>query len=144
MFSEAFDLVVGAEHDLAGHADVELTVELVRDARFLVHTGIDACEFEADRLENSGLEFENAHRVDCARDLEALIVAKFGVTLMPASSMHSTRLRHIRLREIDLRRTVAIYCVAGRARSREAGVFLNLVRSSDWQTAIASHQRELV
>lgn len=144
MFSESFDLVVGPDHELAGQAHIAmpLNVELVRQACFLIHTGIDLNEFETETPGSSGFDVENAHEVDCARDLEALIVANFGVTLMPASTFCSTRVQHIPLSEIDLRRTVAIYSAAGRPRSREAGAFLNLVRSADWQRSVASQARE--
>jgi hypothetical protein len=54
--------------------------------------------------------------------------------------MNSARVRHIACSALDLRRTVAIYSVAGRARSREASALLNLVRSADWSRALGAHQ----
>jgi len=142
MFTEAFDLVVGTEHQLARHNDADVSITMVRDSRFLSYTGIDYDKFEVSTLDELGIDAEAAHRVDCARDLETLVAANFGVTLMPKSTLTSSRVRHITLCHtpagIDLRRTVAIYSVAGRPRSREAGVFLNLVRSTDWPRVIAS------
>ena len=79
---------------------------------------------------------ENAHEVDSDRDLEALVVANFGVALMPASSLPSGRFRRLRCSALELSRTVAIYSVAGRPRSREASAFLNLIRSTDWSGAL--------
>ncbi|KPF63162.1 hypothetical protein IP88_14120 [alpha proteobacterium AAP81b] len=132
MFAEAFDLVVGADHPLAMRNDLDLDVELVREARFLVHAGTDMAEFESARLDAAGIKLDHAHEVDSDRDLEALVVAQFGVAIMPASAMCTPRVRHLACSGLDLRRTVAIYSVAGRARSREAAALLNLVRSADW------------
>jgi DNA-binding transcriptional LysR family regulator len=132
MFSEAFDLVVGADHPLAMHNDLDLAVELVRDVRFLVHASSDLAEFETARLGAAGINLDHAHEVDSDRDLEALVVAAFGVAIMPASAMNSARVRHLACSGLDLRRTVAIYSVAGRPRSREAAALLTLVRSADW------------
>lgn len=144
MFSEAFDLVVGVDHPLAMHNDIDLNVELIRDTRFLVHTGTDLAEFETERLDAAGINLDHAHEVDSDRDLEALVVAEFGVAIMPASAMNSSRVRHLACSALDLRRTVAIYSVAGRERSREASALLNLVRSADWSRKLDAHQLESV
>ncbi|OYW21707.1 MULTISPECIES: LysR family transcriptional regulator [unclassified Sphingomonas] len=140
MFSEAFDLVVGVDHPLAMHNEIDLDVELIRDTRFLIHAGSDMAEFETERLHAAGISLDHAHEVDSDRDLEALVVAEFGVAIMPASAMNSSRVRHLACSALDLRRTVAIYSVAGRPRGREASALLNLVRSADWSRALRAHQ----
>lgn len=142
MFSEAFDLVVGVDHPLAMHNALDLDVKLIREARFLVHAGTDLAEFETGRLDAAGISLDHAHEVDSDRDLEALVVAEFGVAIMPASAMNSLRVRHLACSALDLRRTVAIYSVAGRARSREASALLNLVRSADWSRTLGACQLE--
>lgn len=140
MFSEAFDLVVGVDHPLAMNNAIDLDVELIRDTRFLIHAGSDMAEFETERLDAAGISLDHAHEVDSDRDLEALVVAEFGVAIMPASAMNSSRVRHLACSALDLRRTVAIYSVAGRPRGREASALLNLVRSADWSRALRAHQ----
>jgi DNA-binding transcriptional LysR family regulator len=142
MFSEAFDLVVGADHPLAMHNELDLSVELIRDTRFLLHAGTDLAEFQTQHLDAAGINLDHAHEVDSDRDLEALVVAEFGVAIMPASAMNSARVRHLTCSALDLRRTVAIYSVAGRARSREASALLNLVRSADWSQRLVSSSLE--
>ncbi|MFM9977878.1 MAG: LysR family transcriptional regulator [Sphingomonadaceae bacterium] len=132
MFSEAFDLVVGADHPLAMRNELDLDVELIRDARFLVHANTDVAEFQTGCFDATGICLDHAHEVDSDRDLEALVVAEFGVAILPASAMNSMRVKHLACSALDLKRTVAIYSVAGRARSREASALLNLVRSADW------------
>lgn len=140
MFSEGFDLVVGAAHPLAMHNAPDLDVELIRETRFLIHADADMAEFETQRLDAAGINLDHAHEVDSDRDLEALVMAEFGVAIMPASAMNSSRVRHVACSALDLRRTVAIYSVAGRARSREASALLNLVRSADWSRALSAYQ----
>ncbi len=142
MFSEAFDLVVGADHPLAMRNELDLDVELIRDVRFLVHPDTDLAEFEVGRLDSAGITLDHAHEVESDRDLEALVIAEFGVAIMPASAMNSARVRHLSCSGLDLRRTVAIYSVAGRARSREASALLSLVRSADWSRRLAADALE--
>ncbi|WP_374140244.1 LysR family transcriptional regulator [Sphingomonas sp.] len=137
MFSEAFDLVVGADHSLAARNEIDLDIELVRDLRFLVHGEVDAAEFDVGRLRAAGISLDHAHEVDTDRDLESLVVGQFGVAIVPASAMNSSRVRHLNCSALDLRRTVAIYIVTGRPRTREAAAFLTLVRSSNWSQSLA-------
>ena len=132
MFSETFDMVVGADHELAMRNEVDLDVELIREARFLVHSGLDPAEMESGQLTAAGINLDNAHEVDSDRDLEALVIAQFGVAIMPESAMQSPLVKHLRCSALGLHRAVAVYSVAGRPRSREASVLLNLLRSSDW------------
>lgn len=138
MFTEAFNLVVAPDHDIAMRNEVELEIELIRKERFLIHADSDHAELVPANLETIGISFVDAHQVDSNRDLEALVVARFGVAILPASALNSSRVRHVRCGALDLRRTVAVYSIAGRARSREASALLNLVRSADWSGALAA------
>ncbi len=142
MFSETFDLVVGAEHRLAMSNQMELDVELVQGEQFLVHRDSDSAEFDPARLESAGIALEDAHQVDSARDLEKLVVSQFGVALAWGSTLHSSEVKHLSLTALDLKRTVAIYSAAGRQRSREAAAFLNLIRSTDWVRLVGAEAIE--
>jgi DNA-binding transcriptional LysR family regulator len=142
MFSETFDFVVGTGHELAQRNEVEIDVELVRQEQLLIQSGMDSSEFGFGGLEAAGISLASAHEVESVRDMEALVVANFGVALLPATTMQNARVRHLNCTAIDLRRTVAIYSVAGRPRSREAAALLNLVRSSDWSTVLGVDQLE--
>jgi DNA-binding transcriptional LysR family regulator len=135
MFSESFDLVVASDHDLALRNSLDLDVELLRESRFLIHKRHDVSEIQSSRVEQAGIPIDAAHEVDCNRDLEALVVAGFGIAILPASALRSDRVRHLSCASLDLRRTVAVYSVAGRQRSREGIALLNLVRSADWSVA---------
>jgi DNA-binding transcriptional LysR family regulator len=138
MFSESFDLVIASDHALASINDVELQVELLQRSRLLVHAHEDGTELSPASLEASGIRMEDAHQVNCNHDLEALVQAKFGIAILPTSSFRSGPLHHMPYPGLDLRRTVAAYSIAGRARSREAAALLGLVRSADWEAGLAS------
>jgi DNA-binding transcriptional LysR family regulator len=138
MFTESFDLVVSPDHDFAKRNDMELDVELIRREKLLVHTDFDPAELSASSLESAGFCFDDAHQVDCSRDLEALLAAQLGIAILPASALNSVNVLHLRCSALDLRRTVAVYTIAGRGRTREAGVLLNLVRAADWSAKLAA------
>jgi DNA-binding transcriptional LysR family regulator len=135
MFTEAFDLVVAPDHDFALRNAVELDVELIRKERLLTHAEID--QHEAN-FETAGINLDDAHQVDSDRDLETLVIARLGVAILPASALNSERVRHIPCPAFDMRRTVAVYSIAGRPRSREASGLLNLVRAADWSSPLAA------
>lgn len=137
MFSEAFDLVVANDHELASVNDPDMQIELIGKERLLIHSLQDAAELTPAALEAAGLRPDEAHQVRCNRDLETMVAAKFGVAILPASSFRSSALTHLSYPGLDLRRTVAVYSIAGRARSREAAALLNLVRASDWTSGVA-------
>lgn len=132
MFTESFGIVVGQDHELAMQNGPGLDVELVRRHRLLRHADADPAELPHGVLESAGLRFDEAHHFESDRDLEALVVANFGIAIVPASTLRSGRVRRLSCHGIDLERTVAMYSVAGRPRSREATALYNLVRSADW------------
>lgn len=138
MFTEAFDLVVSLDHDIAKLNDPDIDIELVRQERLLVHADNDHAELAPANFEAVGLSLDDAHQVDSNRDLEALVVARFGVAILPSSALRSERIRRIPCGALDMRRTVAVYSIAGRARSREAAALLNLIRSADWSANVAA------
>jgi DNA-binding transcriptional LysR family regulator len=139
MFTESFDLVVSADHPLAVRNDPSLDVELVRRSRVLVQSDDDMSDADLARLSATGVPVELAHQVDAVHDMEALVTANLALAIAPASSLGSTALRHIPLSAIDLRRTVAVYLVAGRQRTPQMGALLHLLRGTDWEAGRETH-----
>lgn len=133
MFAEDFELVVAADHPLAGLNDEDRLADLVRSERLVFHSLQEPGDFPSEAIKAAGFSSENFHKVSCNEDLEALLAAKLGVAIAPASTCQSSRLRHIPCKWLAARRTVAVYTVAGRIRSREASALFNLVRSTDWE-----------
>jgi DNA-binding transcriptional LysR family regulator len=132
MFTEAFEFVVCDGHPLTRSTGGSPDLELMRKTRFLLHRGEAISEEQLDHLCAIGLDMHNAHEIDTDSDLEALVAANFGVAIVPASGLRSAKMRHVPCDVLGLRRTVAIYTVAGRPRSREAAALINLLRSADW------------
>ena len=138
MFSESFDLVVAGDHELARVNDLELQVGVLRKERLLINSLQDGSELTLTSLEQAGIRTEDAHEVSCNRDLQTLVEAKFGVAVLPRSAFRSEQLRHLPWPGLDLKRTVAVYSIAGRPRSREAAALFNLVRAADWEGQLAA------
>jgi DNA-binding transcriptional LysR family regulator len=134
MFTESFDLVVGNEHALASRNAIELDVELIRDERFLLHSGAELTDYERQTLGAAGVDVSHAHEVDSTRDMETLVSAGFGIGVVPRTALRSGNVRHLNFDGIDVRRMMAVYSVAGRPRSREAAALLNLLRGADWSS----------
>lgn len=132
MFNESFGVVVGPDHELARTNDLNLDIELIREERFLLHSAIDASDDDIARLGAAGINIANAHEVDSVSDLEVMLAANFGVALAPMTALNSPGLRRLHCEALDLHRTIAIYSVAGRHRSREVQTLLNLLRGTDW------------
>ncbi|HEV7234494.1 MAG TPA: LysR family transcriptional regulator [Sphingorhabdus sp.] len=132
MFTESFDLVVGSGHPLAGKNAIDLDVELIKDERFLLHSGTELTDYERQTLGAAGIDISSAHEVDSSRDMETLVGAGFGIGVVPATALKATNVRHLNFGGIEVRRAIAIYSVAGRLRSREAAALLNLLRGADW------------
>lgn len=99
---------------------------------------LDGAQLEPGNLAAAGIEINDAHKVGCNRDLETLLRSKFGVAILPQSSFKSERLTHLPFPAIDQSRTVAVYSIAGRPRSREATAMLALVRAADWDSSVAA------
>ncbi len=135
MFTESFDLVVGPDHPLAGHNEPEIEVELFRDLPLLLHSGAETTEADHIRLREAGIDLASAHEVDSDHDLESLVRAGIGVGLVPASSLRGPTLHHLHSAALNIERTVAVYSVAGRQRSRETATLLSLLRAADWGAA---------
>lgn len=136
LFTEDFELVVGADHPLAGRNDAALDGESIRGERFLIQVGSEMAEQQVARLNANGVPTSNAHEVETDRDLTALLEANLGIALAPASAPKSAKLRRLRLLSLDLQRTVSVYAAAGRRRPTEAGTLLNLLRAADWRAKL--------
>jgi len=132
MFTESFDLLVGANHPLAMLNPLDLQVDLIREERFLIQSNADLSDYEIGRLSASGVAMHTAHEVDSDHDMEKLVAAGFGIGIAPSRSMYGPNVKQLEFPAFDIMRTVAVYTVAGRPKSREVATLLNLLRGKDW------------
>ena len=129
MFTESFDIVSNAD-------PVSLTVEVFRDRRFLDFAGADEGDCPRCELASAGVAVDDAHRLDSLRDLEALAAAGLGAAVIPASTLRRSRL-HRAPCPFNAQRTVTVYSVSGRQRSKETAALLNLLRATDWEAKLS-------
>jgi DNA-binding transcriptional LysR family regulator len=135
LFSESFDLLVAPTHALATRNAPEIQLEALLDETFLLLNDSETAEEEVRRLEEAGICLDRTHTVDSDGDIAALVEANIGVALTPRSALRDFGLVRHMSPNIDLRRTVAVYTVAGRARSPEASTLLAQIRAADWDGA---------
>ena len=138
MFTESFDFIVGPQSAATKPGSNAFDMELIKASQLLVHRGSVASEDEERRLMQAGIDLLKAHQVDSCRDLEALVMANVGVGVAPSSALQNKALHHVRCADLDLKREIAIYTVAGRRRTRESATLLNLLRSADWSALEAA------
>ena len=137
MFTESFGVLVGASHKLAEGDMPELDVALVREERLLSFALYGEDDLAAQMRSEWGLGDDRILEVHCSRDLERLVAEGFGVAILPANAIRNRNVRHLACAGIATERTVAVYSVAGRQRSKEANALLNLLRATDWDSRLS-------
>ncbi len=138
MYTERYNIVVGSEHSLATASSAPIDTESLANENFMLLDDLALSQDDQDQLASAGLDIYKAHVVDTVGDLEALLVGNLGLTVAPHSSLRSKALRHLIAANFDIRRTVTIYTVMGRMRSREVAGLYNLLRTADWAGRLAS------
>jgi len=128
LFSEPFELVFNRDHALSRRNEIEMNN--LAGERILAITGCEMGDELSLQLARLGLGDGTAHEVENDYDLIALVEADTGIGFVPASAPDSALLRRRALKDLDLRRTVSIYAVAGRQRSAVATALLNLLRAA--------------
>jgi DNA-binding transcriptional LysR family regulator len=134
IFAEAFEIALHEDHPLAMANAFE--VGKLAGQPILVQAGCESRDEVLSRLD-LGAADAASHQVHTHHDLMALLNANFGVAIVPASTPQAGHVRRLPLNDTGLRRTVSIYCVAGRPRSAQTAALLNLVRAADWSAYAA-------
>jgi DNA-binding transcriptional LysR family regulator len=135
LFTERLCLAVGAEHPLSGR-DVVEPGDLT-DQRLLLRTYCELASELGDFLKSRQLHAIASHKMASEPDVLALIEANLGIGMLPQSTPRSERIRLTAISGLDLRRTVYLYCVAGRQRSAPASALVKLLRAGDWSAYAA-------
>jgi DNA-binding transcriptional LysR family regulator len=130
LFTESFQLLVNARHRLASQAG--LTVEDLRQERFLRSTHCERAEKLASLLRSHDLDVANGHELTSERDLITLLEADFGVAFAPRSISCPGTLKRAAVNGVELSRSVCLYSVAGRERTAVASAVLKMLRAADW------------
>ena len=116
LFTEEFQLIVNSRHALARRPAVAL--DELRQERLMVRTYCETTPEMLDLLRVREFDVTRFHEVGADGDLLALLEAGLGVALLPRSTQGPATLARIVVQDIDLKRTVYLYGVAGRQRTR--------------------------
>ena len=131
LFEENFSIAIARSNPLAGEARLSCGQ--------LAHTPLirqPSCEMRpqaAELLRGTGLFNQYTHDVVTLADQLALAQAGVGAAIVPTSTYLPEDLVRIPFVDLDLRRTISAYAVAGRQRGPALSAFLNLVRSADYE-----------
>jgi DNA-binding transcriptional LysR family regulator len=130
LFTEEFHLTVNHVHAFAQRAAVAL--DDLRQERFMVRTYCETTPALLDLLRAREFDVTRFHEVSADGDLLALLDAGLGVALLPRSTQHPATLARVVVQDIDLKRTVHLYGVAGRQRTAVASAMMKMLRAYDW------------
>jgi DNA-binding transcriptional LysR family regulator len=133
LFSESFEMILGPNHRLASRNAPDVTLADLLDETFLLQTDSETAKEESRQLEAAGICMERTHMVDSNDDLAALTEANVGVALAPMSAFRGGGMVRCLTPGLELRRTVTLYTVQGRVRSREAATFISQIRAEEWE-----------
>jgi DNA-binding transcriptional LysR family regulator len=130
LFSESFFLVAARSHRLAGSPSVSFA-DLIEEPIFM---GTECEHFEAlaGLLRSHALKIDRAHEISCEPDLAAFVEQGIGIAFVPRSSFGGAELSRVPVSDLDLRRTVFLYGVAGRQRTPVANTLMKMLRANDW------------
>lgn len=134
LFVEDIELVVNTEHRLCRRNETETTIEQIRDEPLLSRIDWETTEALTQCLKAKGFVPKSAHEIETDHDLLALLEANAGVGFVAVTAPQSPQIHRLRLKDLNIQRTVSVYGVAGRARSSVATALLNLLRATDWSS----------
>jgi DNA-binding transcriptional LysR family regulator len=132
IFSESVELAVSERHRFASQPDADITLDQLAKEPLTRRRHCELTEDLARLLRAKGIELEYIHEVERDEDLVALVAANATLGFLPSTARQSDEVRKLPVRDLDIRRTVAVYAVAGRLRSPVAAAMLNMLRGADW------------
>ncbi|MDX8511154.1 LysR family transcriptional regulator [Mesorhizobium captivum] len=132
LFQEGIELAVNSDHPLARRNEADVALAQLAAEPVLSRIDWETSEELSRSLSAKGYSPRTAHEVETDQDLLALLEANAGVGFVSLTAPRSPNTRRLKLRDLDVSRTVSVYAVAGRQRSPVATTLLNLLRSTDW------------
>jgi DNA-binding transcriptional LysR family regulator len=136
LFTEAFELGVAGQHALANAPTA--TLDDLRQERLMIRTYCESTEDLLGLLRARDFDVARFHEVSAESDLFSLLEAGFGVAFIPHSTQSPPGLKRVAVTDIDLKRSVYLYGVAGRQRTAVAGAMMKMLRAYDWSLAAAA------
>lgn len=131
LFEENFAIAIAKSNPLAGEA--RLSCQQLANTPLIRQPSCEMRPQAAQLLRETGLFNQYTHDVVTLDDQLALAQAGIGAAIVPTSAALPEDLVRIPFVDLDLRRTISAYAVAGRQRGPALAALLNLVRSADYE-----------
>jgi DNA-binding transcriptional LysR family regulator len=136
LFTEDFHLLVNSMHAFAACPTVSL--DDLRQERLMIRTYGDSTEKLLGLLRAREFDVTRFHEVSADGDLLSLLEAGVGVALTPRSTQSPATLVRISVADLELKRTISLYGVAGRQRTAVASAMMKMLRAYDWSRYAAA------
>jgi DNA-binding transcriptional LysR family regulator len=130
LFTEDLQLFVNSIHAFANQASVAL--DDLRPERLMVRTYCETTPELLDLLRAREFDVTRFHEVSTDVDLISLLEAGLGVALAPRSTQSPPSLMRLAVADMEIRRTIYLYGVAGRQRTAVAAAMMKMLRAYDW------------
>jgi DNA-binding transcriptional LysR family regulator len=130
LFTEDLQLFVNSMHAFANQASIAL--DDLRPERLMVRTYCETTPELLDLLRAREFDVTRFHEVSTDVDLISLLEAGLGVALVPRSTQSPPSLMRVGVADIEIKRTVYLYGVAGRQRTAVASAMMKMLRAYDW------------
>ena len=131
LFTEPFRLVLNESNPLIEKANLQL--EDLRDSELLSSGFCEHAERLKDALRSHEIDADLCHEISTQHDLTKMLEANIGVALAPDSTSFPSTIRSRPIDNLDVRRSVQLYGVAGRERTAVACTMMKMLRSADWR-----------
>jgi DNA-binding transcriptional LysR family regulator len=136
LFTEDLQLFVNSMHAFANQASVAL--DDLRPERLMVRTYCETTPELLDFLRAREFDVTRFHEVSTDVDLISLLEAGLGVAIVPRSTQSPPSLMRVGVADMEIRRTIYLYGVAGRQRTAVAAAMMKMLRAYNWSRYGAS------
>ncbi|MGX1501303.1 DNA-binding transcriptional LysR family regulator [Labrenzia sp. MBR-25] len=130
LFVESHAVAMSVEHPLAHKTELELA-DLAGE-RLITRPYCSMWADCASLLAEAGIDIDNCHEAGSDRDVIRLLEAGLGIAVVPTSTRMGDKSCKVPLSQV-FKKSVHLYAVAGRQRSKALNGLINLLRSADWE-----------
>ena len=134
LFTEPFVFACNESHRLADRSSFDL-LDLLGE-QYVVGSSCEVLDEVSSALKLSQKDPGVVVSLLSERDCIALIEADLAVGFLPARSAKSDRIKFTSLDRLELTRSISVYGVSGRKRSKAASTLIQLLRASDWSAVV--------
>jgi DNA-binding transcriptional LysR family regulator len=130
LFTEPLSLVVNKKHPFAARRKIEM--KRLKGERLLHRPYCETTPELSEILAAKNIPESSGDRIVSDHDLLSLLEANVGVAIAQESVLTSEKLVRVAVEGLNLERTVFVYAVSGRERTRPSNILIKLLRASDW------------